>query len=448
MKTMVRRLVLPLLVFAGMAACTPTVAYKVGDRNIDPASPGDKSFVFSLRNSSIALEKQSDKNPTASNPAPHNAGNTADKSGNTNKAATPDQPIQACAAFDTKKHESSDPPVILDKCFAGVTATAVATRDPAFYVADFSGALRGTDITVSTLDSDPFMVKSITVNYTNPAVGMLTSAAAGVTAGFAICGPYCAIAGGIITAGGQIVGVKAMPVEKLQSDAWYKNVCEDDLKEASYIFNHFPDAEASKNPQLYLPITVDYKKSHTLSKCWHPLPNLSDDARKWAITNPDDPAQLSGWFYRFIPKKPKNYIEDSMSPVLPDPSDGQALDAPLTVSAPFQKTAAFFATSNDAASSRFPVAACRMVDLQIAWWNTLKDEKLKMQTYSLKVADSDYIQAIKLPKKGTISLLPICDGYGTVTQTSSPIGEAIDPTVKLVQAYIDAQSKYTSSKTK
>ncbi len=78
-----------------------------------------------------------------------------------------------------------------------------------------------------------------------------------------------------------------------------------------------------------------------------------------------------------------------------------------------------------------------------------KDDKvIKCHKYPMMVAASDYVQAIRLPKNGTVNLLPVCGGYASPTQSSSSLGELIDEGVKQAKAIWEAQTKYKEEKDK
>jgi hypothetical protein len=201
-------------------------------------------------------------------------------------------------------------------------------------------------------------------------------------------------------------------------------------------------------PQLFLPVALDYKTKSSLSDCWHPLPNK---AKSTAMLHPKDPPPLSGWFYRIklaapIEGDPKLIKDNSelikgLPPVLP-----RDIDASTVITPPFQKRDEYF--SNEGNKKSFPVSACRSVELHITWWEQLPKVTAEpsFTSYPIMVADSDYVQEVRLPKNGTISLLPVCGGYATPTQTPSSASELIDAAIKQAQAIKEAQSKYDAKK--
>ena len=66
--------------------------------------------------------------------------------------------------------------------------------------------------------------------------------------------------------------------------------------------------------------------------------------------------------------------------------------------------------------------------------------------FPLIVADSDYVQTIRLPKNGTVNLMDVCGGYSSPTESSSSAGDVIDAIVKQTQVIKAAQKTYNSSK--
>jgi len=407
------KFVLLVLIIFTTTACSPKLSYK---RDLDdPASPDDKELVFSLRNSTILISSNS-------------AGNEK-KSGDGKQAD--DQADFASPTNSCTKQEINNN--ILDKCLAGVNAKAIAAREKSFiYVAEPNWF---TTIVSTSIDTDPFMVKKISVNYKNPAAGIIVSAGAGAVTGFGIGGPWGAAIGGIIAAAGQVSGVT---LEKTKPP-WYENVCEEEKKIDINRFKNFSDQ--NKETQLLLPVTIDFVSSASMTTCWHPLPNRSSEAINAAMQNPQKPELLSGWFYRIRPGKS---VKNRLPPVLPaDLKPGDKMNSP------FQERDAFFETTGY--QKTFPVSACRSIELQITWWKFLNDVDQKkgspvMYGYQMIVADPDYVQAVRIPKNGTINLLPVCGGYESPTLASSSLGDIIDALVKQAQAVKEAQNKYNDSK--
>ena len=334
----------------------------------------------------------------------------------------------------------------LSKCLFPLTAKATAVRDTsAFYVAKPG---YGTTLTSTAVDADPLMVKSIAVNYKNPAIGVVSSAGAGAVTGFGIGGPWGAAIGGVLGAAGQLVVSKG-------EEKWYKRVCNEDREPDPTQFDKLVPSDTTV-PQLFLPVTLTYENSKKgITECWHPLPNRSPDAMKAAMQkkakqkkamqettmqNPQGLLPLSGWFYRIVPGDPKELSNSKLPPVLPiDLKPENKLDPP------FQKRDEYFRITGN--QETFPVSACRWVEVQITWWEMLnKKDDPDGYRYPLMVADSDYVQAIRIPKDGTVYLLPVCGGYASPTQSSSSLGDLIDAVVKQAQAVKDAQTKYEQKK--
>jgi len=382
MKHFVRKMVLLVLIVFSTMACTSQFAYKKNSG--DPASPGDNEMVFGLRNSNIVISSSDKKT----------SDNTVGDSCN-------------------KPHKD-----VLKKCLSGVSAESAASLDTSnFYTAKWGF---GTTLSESkVVDTDPLMVKSFTVNYKNPTAGIVTSAGTGAATGLAIGGPWGAVIGGLIGAAAAIIDVKRLEIE-IPVPPYCEAVNIEQLKTLK-----------GESAKLYLPVTLTYATSKSLSTCWHSLPNRSPDVE---MENLQGRPPLSGWFYRIVDRKTPNI---TFPPVLP-----QNVDSIDNLDSPFQKNDTYFTTTGP--KKTFPVSACRAVEVQITWWEEIDKAEggPRMFKYPMMVADSDYVQAIGLPKKGTINLLPVCGGYASPTQSSSSAVETIDAIVKQAQAIKAAQDKY------
>jgi hypothetical protein len=407
-------------------ACSSTLGYMKNSG--DPASPGDKEFVFSLRTSSILISKLEKTPNNSAQPAPKKG----DTPNNSAQPAGQSPPANTCPdPKDGKEVPTGD--AVLSECLLDVSAQAAAARDKsAFYVARPGF---GTTVTSTTaVDTDPFMIKSITLNYKNPAIGIVTSAGAGAAAGFGVGGPMGAVIGGLLGGGGAAAAAGAPP--KVEIEWVEKNICKEDWQTGEARFDALKGASKQAPPQLFLPVAIDYKNEDSLSLCWHPLPNRSGEAVKAAMVNPEGPSPLSGWFYRIVEGKHDTEFDNgNLPPVLP----ANLKD----LHAPFQTREEYFSYFNRTNQQEtFPVSACRSVEVQVTWWEMLntKEDSVKHYGYPMTVADFDYVQAVRLPKNGAVYLLPVCGGYSSSTQSSSSVGDVIDAIVKQVQAVKAAQT--------
>ncbi len=411
MNNIVGKIAVLVLIVSSTTACTSKLAYR---KNFgDPASPGDKELVFSLRNSTILISQSG-----------------LDKKADSKQAADSADialPINSCAP--KRDGETQADIDVLRKCLSGVSVQAIANRDKStFYVAQ---PVLGTTLKSTAIDADPFMIKSIAIDYKNPMVSVVSSAGAGAVAGFGVGGPWGAAIGGLLGAGGPI----AVSMAEIK---WYErgNVCKEDIGSDSTRFDKLVLANKMA-PQLFLPVALPYETSRSLTDCWHPLPNRSHEAQEVEMQTPSQGLPpLSGWFYRIVFGNSKKSSNNKLPPVLPEnlkPGDKLA--------PPFQERDEYFGISGD--KETFPVSACRSVEVQITWWEMLKERNDPVKyKYPTMVADSGYVQAVRLPKNGTVYLLPVCGGYASPTQSSSSLGELIDVIVKQAQAIKDAQNKY------
>ena len=437
MKHFVGKMVIFVIMVSNIIACTSKLAYKKDMR--DPASPGDKELVFSLRNSTILISQ------SGTEKKPEDGKKVADQADSVTI-------VSSCPAQQGEKPIT--PPITLDnlltRCLFQVNAKASAIRDTSeFYVATPEW---GTTLTSTAVDADPLMVKSITVNYKNPTVGIVTSAGAGAATGFGIGGPWGAAIGGLLA------GVGAAISASMRAEEWkYENdVCQEDIQslkpeEFKGLVSNLKAVNVDP-PQLFLPIALDYKTSKNETKCWHPLPNLSDKALDAVINNRIGLPPLSGWFYRIVavdPKSDSSKLPPILPTALPHLENSQKTDPPFQYRIKYfeQEREKYLGVFNIANyQETFPVSACRSVELQITWWEMLKyrkpNDEAKHYKYPMMVANSEYVQAIRLPKNGTVNLLPVCGGYASPTQSSSSLGEVIDAVVKQAQAVKEAQAKY------
>lgn len=98
--------------------------------------------------------------------------------------------------------------------------------------------------------------------------------------------------------------------------------------------------------------------------------------------------------------------------------------------------------------NEFPVSACRAVTLEITWWTALQDatnkgfrnpERLQIP---ITVADSQFVQKIKMPKNGTIIFLSPCGGYTSPGMPSPDLAITINALITQVKAVKDAQKSW------
>lgn len=423
MKIVVCKIMILILIALTITACTSKLSYK--ENSGDPASPGDSELVFILRNSTILISQSGTENKTDDG---KQAADQKDLS----------IIVNSCPA--KKGQEEITPPISSDNCLSRclfqVTAKVIAARDTsAFYVAQPAW---GTTLKSTAVDDDPLMVKKIEVDYKNPMTGAVSSAGAGAVAGFGMGGPWGAAIGGLL--GGVAQAVSREPIKK---EEWVeKTVCTEDRKDENYPrFGKLKPADNNNAPQLFLPVALSYENSRSETECWHPLPNRSHEVQESEMEGTSQsPTSLSGWFYRIVPVDPK-LSKINLPPVLPKV-------LPKNPALPFQKREEYFGIAGN--QETFPISACRSVEVQITWWELLKktDTEVKHYKYPTMVANSEYVQAVRLPQNGTVYLLPVCGGYASPTQSSSSLGELIDEIVKQASAIKEAQGKYKEAQTK
>lgn len=377
-----------------LAGCTSKLAYQLHPEN--PSSPAEGELIFSLRNSSIIV-------------APPMKG----KANDVRLDSQGLWPEQLCRPGDGE---------VLMRCFDDVTASAVPVREANRIIKGTPSW--GTTLTSSAIDNDPPMIKGVTVNYKNPAVGVISSVGAGAATGFAIGGPYGAAAGGLL--GGVTSIVTSRPLSEEEQRHWNKFLCESDQR----LVRESEAPNTAQNAQLFLPVALDYGPAAAEEGCWHLLPLAKHNA------NAKKPI-LSGWVYRLHPISQQ---EDrrALPPVVSPEWDNAHDDRKLSL--PFMRTDDFF--KNNEELTTFPVAACRRVELQITWWKHLQDKPAPSINFPIMVNDSAYVQLIRLPKSGVVTILPTCGGYSSSTTSTFPANEVFDSIVKQAQAVKDAQDKH------
>ena len=183
------------------------------------------------------------------------------------------------------------------------------------------------------------------------------------------------------------------------------------------------------------------------SICWNSLPAPSVTG---VIQSDVVPTDATGWFYRFVPDQaetgPKHVTvvpplivnRGSDKPTLPE--NGSVLWA----------KSYFGKETTTAGLKSFPVTACRAVDLQITWWQEFDanvqhpTHLVQLVTFPLIVADPSYVQAIKMPTHGSVTLLPVCGGYSSSGAPSTDMADSINNLIKQVQAIQAAQTKWAT----
>lgn len=444
--------ILALLIFGG---CKPTLSYRNAD-NENPASPPDNVLVFSLRTSDILLDSQkkstnvsgkdAGKNTTDSSPVdvcmhtaePHHQ----------DSVPAPTKRSVLDSHYQTRAHEENQTGVVnqnhvpskeevITECMRQITISARPGREKQHVFYGIPNA--GTSITATAVDTDPLMVKSIGINYKSPAVGMVNSAGAGAVTGFAVGGPW----GAAVGAGLGVIG-STITSFGFAGKTWGEVICEKDFvtptREAIEAFK-----ENEPAPELLLPLVLEYKDA---SDCWHPFPSSGKIPAKGRATGR---VSLNGWFYRIQPVK-DDKLSDSIIPPVASQTNVTQMTSGDNKPSVFMKREDYFKNTSGEKETEskdtFPVSACREIEVQFAWWETVRGDSPVIAHLKLMVADSNYIQPVRIPKAGSIFLLPICGGFASPTVASSASSELIDALVKQAQTVKDAQTKYQSAQQK
>jgi len=415
----------------------------------NPSSPTEKVFLFSFRNTNIMVDQSPQQNADSS------------------KSAGPTTVNHRNACDDEKTKEEND---LLLKCLSNVFVTPSPVREGNTV---FSAAPSwGTTITTAVFDTDPLMIKSVTLNFKNPAVGVAAAAGGGAAVGCAFGGPWgCAIGAGVGVLGYAAEQITTMTfvngtaqfdyITPPYEHRWYDKVCVEDF------LNENGEADSNVRREkldsiesvssLELPVVVEYRNN--ISRCWHPLPSAH------AHGNLSERSRLTGWFYRFYPASepyPSRHSVNKIPPVINpkivfDSKTGKVLleefDDPTRRDVVY-RTSYFegIKTKDDSMKSyTFPVAACRAIEVQITTLRHLDDLesnqiKNNAARFPVLVADSNYLQPLHVPKNGIIQLLPVCGGFVSPTLSSPQSSEFIEAIVKQTQSVKDAQDKFKTSK--
>jgi len=437
------RSLLWLSVCIALSACssTPVIKYKLLGSGDDPASPPANSFVFAARSSIAMLVpatplKGADQDPLA--PIDVCATNPTRPATATQAAAAPmATSTPAKNKHGKQPHEKKDlaptliassPTLTWVDCVNRMAAAVAPTRKGQGIYIGTSGY--GTTVNTAPGDADPLLLKSIAVNYKNPAPGLIASAGTNAAAGLAVAGPWGAVAGALVTLapadwsiwntatpaaylsvhsiGGKGTAPVNQPGEQLK-----KLICSDAIAEvASSDYN----AIIGKSPTLTLPIAIadPVPKPEIATKgCWRPL----------ALNASLVVSQSPEWFFRVVDADPA----DEVGGLRADDQFPQAVTTshspPVGIVESTGKTLDQIVTDGKS----FPITACHVVKLQVTWWKALdvpdpvagpKPDTLS-KSFTIKVADPGYVQVVRLASGGTINVGSICGGYAVYSPPST-----------------------------
>jgi hypothetical protein len=438
--------IVALMVCLEIACASPKIEYQSDVKN--PSSPPDGGFAFALRTSTVLLSTNSAKK---TDPPP-----TAGAKDATPVAAAPLAP----STISCKQSNDKNLPG-WEECVRAIQSSVTPISSSTVYVAKPSQSfLSKTVVTVQASSADPLLISSMTVNATSTVPNAVTAAGSGAATGF-VWGPWGAAAGALLGGFGSLI--RGNSTGEPVTINWWELVCKDKSVNPGvykdYTESQHDELNAKKfGISLSLPVTLDFELSHEVNLpetkplitewCWMPLPAGGDSSA--TESNPDP--SPTGWFYRFVPDQdpsgPKHVT------LVPPMVLNKGLAKPSLPDGVVEKNS-FFSSADE--NKFLPVSACRAADLEITWWSELEKHAMKAgsvaitdqigyHAFKLVVADPTYIQKVRLPTHGTITLAAICGGYAGVGTPSTDINDAITNALKQVQPIMDAQSKWVKAK--
>jgi hypothetical protein len=481
MKT--HRLLLLLLLAGVLAGCaTPAsrVSYSADQKN--PASPPDNGFAFGLRKTTVILSgsppaarqteptppgpsggaaspdeeaaaltkahgaakpvtKPTTPKPPESNPSkPTTPGSTpgASPTPSADKNPQNSSPAPQSSVIYTVKTEicgTLQPPQ-WQQCLqkASLSSASITNSDlPAYVVIPKPPATARTTLTPKVDTSDPLLLSSVTFNTTSTVASRITQAGTDAGIGLAF-GPWGAAAGAVI--GLLITPPPTGGAEKI-APGGAGVVCQKDQS----TFSSAAAAQSSLALRLMLPVTIDVDAIQDGTPknldCWKVMPT-GDNAQS------PPPSQ---WFYRVIPDKSPAHTPTKVPPVLTDltkTSDFKDTDgSPI-----FETVDTYFSADSkgwSAPTETFPVSACRTAHLQITHLSELisatDPNAVRSQQYDLVVADPGYVQVVRAPTQGSVTVLPLCGGYASAGAPGTPFSDSMNALLQAVQKIKSGQSK-------
>lgn len=418
---------------------------------VDLTQPKANQFVYALRGTDVLIRASSGPSVTSVTGGDPVAVSIC--------GASEDSPAKGDAAAKKKSDESFTGEQAAIKCAASTELYMVPhpQRESVMLVTT-EGGLK---LSPTPLTGEPLLPQKVDVNYSNKTIQSLKSIGEGAAAGLAVAGTPGAFIGAVIGAGAAVAanpqtmliltqrvaivdkGKVKHTTKKYYGRAVYNNACPSDRPVE---FDHSYGVEPKTwMAALVLPVVVEYpvlpkEEDEGHGDCWHVLPySYGTKNSKW-----DGEPQ---WFYRF---------EDTDADQTPQPASfglhmstdtkfykgteaseseevaGSSLslkeishtdahsDLSPNITLRHQFVAGVRSVSADTTDTTLPVAACRTVKLELAWWGALIDDKPQpTRTYVITVADPRIVQLIPLRKDtGTIVFGTQCGGWLVTTPTT------------------------------
>jgi hypothetical protein len=446
------------LLCALIAACAPSINVTTM-QSVDETtlvSPTQKQVPFALRSSDLyLLPAGASSSSTTANAVP-----LADACIPKGAKKSPETKVSL------KKIDLSQPPSTSgwEKCLDGLQMVVTPTRGNIY----LATAGRNTTVTVTPMDTDPLLLKSVAIGQVQTPSDTVTTMSTDVAAGIALGGPWGAAAGSLgaigallnatseetydldINSSNLLLGYRgdeqsrqALVTKKKKAVAakidsrWVvpgwnilqnKLVCDVDVEH--YDYSHYSYQEpATFTLPATVPVTITESSTSTEDKrkCWTPLP---------AVLPTGQSKVQALWFYRII----------ATGPDLPAKSGADAIEFPPVLKRDVTdnrfntivSAKSFFGTTTTPSANQFPTSACRSVEVDLAFWKeldkpagppqknsdgtttlTYRDQPL-YKSYKVVVADPNYVQVVNVQnqKSQVINFNPVCGAY--VSNTTAP----------------------------
>ena len=454
------------LLCAFITACAPSVSIQKADQSQEAIvmSPPADQVPFALRSTDLYIIPSSASSSTASAGTAGNikltdACQSAPKLTSKTPSATP--------KFDRTK---PPPPVKWQKCLDAIQMVPTPARDDV-YIATAGG---NTTLSVSSIDTDPLLLKSVTIGQAHTASDTIGTMSADIAAGVAMGNPVSIGIGSAaaLYALSQATVVPATYAE-LSSNTKLGNLFESkEQREKDYLENplwEYPGQRLQarqetilcpgstvgydlysyryEDPlQLILPVTApvnvqEAKITNTdKERCWKPLPGIVDSEKT--------PVRAL-WFYRVVAADP-------------DPSDTEAaaIEFPPTLKRDTKDDHHGTITSvkdflkSSPSPNQFPTSACRLVEVDVVFWQELDkiDDQSKdpprYAKYTMTVADPNFLQVVNVKdqKNEVINFKSVCGAY--ISNTTAPTSTTDLPSAIIQGAQTVKKSEPSSASKK
>lgn len=452
-----------------LGGCAPTANISVMKVTQEATllSPKQGEIPFALRSSDLFLTQTEATAPTDATKVVK----PKEACGSPAQGAPPYVPLRP-----NNNDEKASPPPIADwePCLDDAQITAVPTRG-SILLATTGG---NTSMIATPMESDPLLLKTVTIGKVHTAAETITSLGANVAAALAIGGTAGTI--GIAVAVANVtwtMGVFEHTVgNRMEKALLFGHVVKLELPRIDPRWDHpgqnlrdghlicpapSKDSYAGfdfgmyvylKNPvaSLLLPVTIaseDAVPSDGKKTCWKPLPGIPAGKGKVQAL----------WFYRVLASGPIGEADGPLDKLeFPPVLQRDTADTRGGVIEPTDH----FIGRNWRTMNQFPTSACRWVQVEIAWWQeldkpaelpdnskfnpaaTTTDVEVKTKQFRLVVADSNFVQTIDVhnQKNEVINFRPVCGAYVSNSVAPSASSDTLSALIQSAATIKKAQA--------